>query len=107
VNQPTHDPTFPPPHPPESPAPAGHDPAFTRPAGEPDPGTHQTAQQQALLVRALFPGILLVYLRKNGLQVCVEGYAPHGWLRVFTTDPDLLRSIATEARVELLEICHE
>jgi hypothetical protein len=48
-----------------------------------------------------------VYLRKNGLQVCVEGYAPHGWLRVFTTDPDLLRSIAAEARVELLEICHE
>jgi hypothetical protein len=92
VNQPTQGSALPPHGPPEPPAPAG---------------AYQTAQQQTLLVRALFPGILLVYLRKNGLRVCVEGYAPHGWLRVFTADPDLLRSIATEARVELLEICHE
>lgn len=105
MNQPTQGSTFPSHGPPESPAPAGHDRTFAHPAVELD--AHQTTRQQTLLVRALFPGILLVYLRKNGLRVCVEGYAPHGWLRVFTTDPDLLRSIATEARVELLEICHE
>jgi hypothetical protein len=69
----------------------------SRVAGEPD-------RPQAFLIRTDSPGLLLVHLHAAGLGVGVVGLPRQGWLRVRTTEPTLIRSVAADLDVHLLQL---
>jgi hypothetical protein len=68
----------------------------------PDP--QQAPTEPPLLVRTNLPGILLVHLRAAGLRVAIHGRAAEGCLRVYGAEPDQVRTIASDAHADVLQV---
>jgi hypothetical protein len=63
-----------------------------------------TPLTSCMLVRTDLPGLLLVHLHAAGLRVALDGDPGRGFLRVHAREAEVVRSIAAENGIRVLEV---